>query len=516
MKDLSQLPQTRILYSKKDYNRCFEVKVTYDYMKSGRYASSILKMSTSFRNALKVFANDPKSPCIISKLLLRALSFGMYCSKDHINFISYREQKGLVSFLPFGKSLVTTEDGRWASNGRQTMKPAKFARAILHPRLVKRLNDKHFNNFATKFKAHEESTVASIHPVTFEEAYTENTDTWKYSTSSCMRDKPVQYFYGCFDCYPLVIKDGGGFNMGRAIVWNSVELVDCNNNVVMTAPYLDRIYSSSDFAELLIDHAIKNSMLYRGTSGGLGTIFFNGEYYQEHYLRVKCQSPHLNKWAPYIDTFRYGSCDGITLYSKRIPLDYRYTFDSTHGVYSDNGYVTGYVQSQYDNYQPPELCLNYGGLFYKKGGYDTIICRDDNEYYHINDPAITPVGSYYYKVDSDKIALCQHHRKYFIKAALVKCYNYADKEILVHKDVASLYKSQPSISIDKINKEYKFRVSTKVGNEYFSVKDFENAKNDYYGQNFCSEYYVLEPDSSDIATTSLINPINNNTRRNTI
>ena len=476
------LPESRYLYkrSNRDIYHC--VRTKYDYSECVRYVDSALRMSSSLRNALKDFARDSKNPCIVSKLLLHALEFKMYCAKDHVNFISFRENKGLISFMPFGKTQETATDGRWLLKGRQTMKPAKFARSVLNPRLVKRLNDKHFNLFATKFKTFEESTESVLEPTTFQVAYTEKPDEWKFSTGSCMRNKPVVEFYSCFDCQPLIIKTKDNLISGRAILWNTVDLVNViTNEVVASAPFLDRIYSPPEFSELFIRHAEENDYIHRGVSGGIGRIYYKNTEFRDVYVRTTGKTVFTNKWIPYMDTFRYGSCDEKTLYSHCVELDQRFIMDRADGTFFDNGYKKGHVPTAYDGYQKPEDCIIWKARYYKMGGGDTAYCKDDGKCYHIHDPLVINIGNVYYKRDSELLAVDYYTGNLYRKDMMVTRYTTEGNQILVDKRYAHYYKDCPN-KIDKVKTEYTFKPSlyhkTKSG-EYFTNKYYSNISIDY-------------------------------------
>jgi hypothetical protein len=408
----------------------------------------------------------------------------MYLTKKYVNFISFREKKGEISFLPYGKECQYTPDGRWSSKNRQTMKPAKFARSILNPYLAKRLNDKHFNSFATRFKSFEESTESVLEESTFEIAYTENEATWAFETGSCMRNKPVSDFYSSFNCRPLIIKTKENKITGRAILWDNVEIVSkSTGEVIKSGKYLDRLYCPPEFARLFIEYAENNDYIHRGITGSLGQIYYEGHHYTDHYVRVKSNETYVGKWAPYLDTFRYGSYDGCTLYNYPVKNDYKYRLDDTHGSISDNGYQQGYIHVYDGGFYAPSDCVEYSGTFYLKGGTYTALLDDGTYCYH-RDPDIISIDNRYYRKSSDKIAICDHTGMHELKQMLVTCWNSAGREVKVHKRYAGFYHKE---KIEKVEpKQYKFKLNTSTSDyaenvvlkKYWKFDDLDDLEKD--------------------------------------
>mgnify|MGYP003349329510 CR=1 FL=1 len=57
------------------------------------------------------------------------------------NYWTFRETEGLITFCPAGREQLINDNGTWRREGRQAMKPAKFLREVLHPRLAKRIKE---------------------------------------------------------------------------------------------------------------------------------------------------------------------------------------------------------------------------------------------------------------------------------------------------------------------------------------------------------------------------------------
>jgi hypothetical protein len=275
-----------------------------------------LRLAKSVVDVLKCLSDDG---CPWSRAILRA-----YEQKDFRrsrllnpdlltkvgNFFAFRESEGLVTFCPPGREQKFNDDGTWKREGRQSVKPAKWLRAVLHPRIVAKLPDHIFGKFSEKFRALEQRDAITFREdVSFGEAYaSDNYPDQADAINSCMWDQPVGGFYGLFPCHPVVIERGDGKFLARAILWTSVEGLDC--------PFLDRIYAvNPETTEAFLAHAKAQgwAVKARQSNGYLREVILPDGRQKSLDLRVapaSCGSFPRGTFFPYADTFRILTPEG--------------------------------------------------------------------------------------------------------------------------------------------------------------------------------------------------------------
>lgn len=477
----------REIYSCK-YDRFFRLPVTYAYLHSAMSDRSTLVFSKGFNRMLEDF--EHKNKCVISRLLRKALTYNIYLSKKHPNYISFREKKGMLSFSPPGKyPEIDPNTKLWKREGRQEMRPAALVRKLLNPRLVRKLNDKHFNHFATLFKAEEEKTKVTFEYVPFEVGY--GSGNTVDGLTSCMVNQPIQNFYNNFDCKLLVARTGEEKKIvGRAIVWNSVSLMSSKDNTLIEEiKYMDRIYMSApEFGAMFIEYAKDHGMYYRGTCSNsersIGVYDCAGKELNDIYLTVSIEKQdEVNnqcKFYPYLDTFAYSSREKLYSYNfdqqKNHPL--RFKMWNTNGARYDNGYEPGYLVCCEDNaYYPPETLIKYGEQYYKKGGrYCRPILGDTDNQEIVYNRNYTLLYSYqkeYLGRNSDRGKLwdfCAHTGNAYTIDSLVKCYRKGtDEQIMVYKDYALLkeyFSMEPEKKPESVKQPFKYTIRVNNGDSF--------------------------------------------------
>lgn len=262
--------------------------------------------ATSFHTLLANIAPSSR----VAELLEKSARLPRYCNQDApMDYFSYREKQGLVSYLPANRPLQWTDDGRaWRRDGRQEIKPGKFAAQILHPRLVKRIKPEMLAKFAENFRLEEERHNFSVREISFSEAYA------MQGSTSCMADKPVAPFYSAFG--PDILTALGVFQCGklvaRALLWKEIK------NQEYKAPLVDRIYGSTPEAtEFLIQYA-EDQKYYRKYAQRLWCV----DVVHPDSGTTSCESWYIStpssacdaisecSFFPYIDTFPYQDDDG--------------------------------------------------------------------------------------------------------------------------------------------------------------------------------------------------------------
>ena len=355
-----------------------------------------MNTTTSFRK----FIGDTAENCLVSALILRGcIRNGRYVALDKsakpvMNYISYRDAKGLISFMPPNRTQEFNDNGSWCNDGRQTMKPAKFARAILHPRIVAKLKDHQFAEFASKFKANEIANEVSFHIESVKEGY--NSD-FAVSIGSCMHYKPVQTFYEMFDCNVLIARQGGK-NIGRAILWNDVTI-----NGKEHCKFLDRMYANTNEIFRLFEEWASDNGVYRKYSQNGDNmedlVSPDGTLIELPIIVTKKKKNAKSKiFKPYLDTLEYTDSKYSILSNK---------FRVNKAVYWHMKSAENYRENQRNiifaifNENPEATafknqCVRYNNRYYYRSDRNIIECRDDYKRYHKDDKRLLCFNDRYY------------------------------------------------------------------------------------------------------------------------
>jgi hypothetical protein len=356
-----------------------------------------LRASSSFRK----FIMDSADHCLISALILRGcLRNGRYVAQDKngkpvMDFISYRDAKGLISFIPPNREQKFNDNGSWSTDGRQTMKPAKFARAILHPRLVKKLKDHQFAEFANKFKANEIANEVTFHIESIRAGY--NSD-FSGGIGSCMHYKPVHTFYEMFDCNALIARKNGK-NVGRAILWNDVTINDKEH-----CKFLDRMYvCETEIWQLFADWASDNGVYRKSSQNGdnmESLISPDGDEIDDPtILTYKKNKAKKKIFKPYLDTLEYTDNTYSVLSNKfRVKNKPVFWLMKSADNYREN---QGHLVSAVFNDGPEHFCnrnqcIKYKNLYYYRGDRNVVECVDDYKRYHKDDKRLLQYNGRYY------------------------------------------------------------------------------------------------------------------------
>jgi hypothetical protein len=307
---------------------------------------SEITVSQRFLDLIRKFVYDDN--CVISQLLLKSFIWDRYASPlKKYNFIDFREKKGMISFQPFDKEQKINSDGKWSRDGRQEIKPAKFVKLLLNPRLIKKFKDHEIATFATRLKAYEASQeVDIVRAPSINEAYTFSN--YDVDFESCMSDKDVSSFYMNFDVEVLVAKRKvGGKLAGRALLWPRVN-IDTGSSVYENQPFMDRIYSCSpEITELFIQYAKNNGIWYKEDQSCHSlkkVVNPNGEIFTSTMIVASNGDIDDELFFPYLDTFCYSEDDyslinvgdGFSKYCYR-ETDGTRSYGETEWVLTHNG-----------------------------------------------------------------------------------------------------------------------------------------------------------------------------------
>ena len=281
---------------------------------------------------------------------------------DHFTF---REKKGMISYMPKGREQEFLEDGTWALKGRQATSPGKWMRSMFSEAAIKRLGikDNEFADLATAVKLEELSESLSFREVSFEDAY--NSDNYRKAPDSCMWGYKVGPFYRTFGAVAVVCVDGNDQFRARAVVWHDVK--DRTNNETITL--MDRIYCDAPEVLAAMCAYAASKDWHRKVNQSRGDNNFVAPDGTEESLRLRVKSPggHVEEsFYPYLDTFQNGDYNSVNNFG-----DGEYSYTSTGG---DRGEEDSHEGEQED-------C---DGNWWSE---DEVYCVD-GDYYHQDDRRI--------------------------------------------------------------------------------------------------------------------------------
>lgn len=231
------------------------------------------------------------------------------------NYFTFREEEGLISYMPKGKKQAMNDDETWKRDGRQSMKPGRWMRSMLNPRLARRIPDDHYAIVA-EIVRHEELK----HRLTFKEVSPkEGYDQGKFNNliKSCMWSLDVAPFYDAFKAKVLVAFNGVDSKWkGRAIIWRNVKWR--GNPILKTwhgpITLLDRIYSdTAETAMAMKEYAASQGWWSKKTQGRDVQVFTTpcGDD-SRPILRVETEADLRKiRFYPYLDTLPNGGMNFI-------------------------------------------------------------------------------------------------------------------------------------------------------------------------------------------------------------
>lgn len=223
-----------------------------------------LTYSSSMRNMLKSMRGES---IVAMKLYER--------TQTHTDFANYITMRGeMCSYLPNGREHVVNENGKWARNGRQDMKPVKMARNLLHEHIADDISATDYEKFSNLIKSYiavmgDEDGVGkkmNLHVIQgngiLDAYHVDNystllgTDTNLFG--SCMRHGECAewleiYSMNTDNVSMLVALDNNDKVLGRAILWS----LDCGKKA------MDTIYAHESLVSSFIQWAHDNNYYYK-------------------------------------------------------------------------------------------------------------------------------------------------------------------------------------------------------------------------------------------------------------
>jgi hypothetical protein len=291
----------------------------------------------------------------------------------------------MISYCPNSKTQEVTEDGAWVRKGRQEMKPARWIKAMLNPRLSKRIKDNLFAEFDTLVKKVELESKITFEEVDFEEAYNESNYDPNCCPGSCMWSEPVGPFYRRMGAQAYVAVNNKGQYLGRTVVWPKVTVDSLNEPITL----MDRIYANlPEVIEAFRDYAMTQGWFRKQEQSAdalTGVVGPDGA--RHHYIMSVKASRSIEDmdFCPYMDTF-CGSIGTRTMINRE-------SGDGVEYVYRCTGGGRNEAEDEHDG-----QVQDVDGEWIDEDDARSV----DEYYYHYEDPRITTC----YRT-SDYVLRCQ-------------------------------------------------------------------------------------------------------------
>ena len=356
---------------------------------------------------------------------------------------TFREKKGLISYMPAGKEQAINDDCTWAIKGRQATSPGKWLRSMFSDRAIERLKiaDHEFAHLSTAIKHLELADELTILEVPFEQAYRKAN--YPEEIHSCMWDKPVGSFYRLFDAKAVVCRDGTGAFRARAVVWHNVR------HATGTIVLMDRIYSAKPEIETAMkEFAAHNGWCFKARQGSGcsdGYISPEGPIGSTASVRSLCGDIEED-YYPYLDTFQYGDCDNLSTRQ----CDH-YTYASTDGGREDatEDDHEGEVQDVDGEWIGEDDAYNVDGDYYHRDDSRIVWCKDEE--YHLRSECCKVDGDWYPE-NSDDIVYSDPQGEYLLAedATYVEgeYYSSDSDDIVYSEDVGDHIPTADAVEID--------------------------------------------------------------------
>lgn len=300
------------------------------------------------------------------------------------NYFTFREQTGMISYMPNGREQKFNADGTWRREGRQSMKPGKWLRAMLNPLLAKRIGDAELGEFATIVKHEELRQALAFRVVPVKQAYSKKKFT---KFTSCMWDLPVHDFYLSFGCKALVAVGHDGKWRGRAILWPAVQITVDGKTRGDDIMFLDRVYADTEEVSVAMrEHAGKQGWFRKARQNrepSEPVVAPDGEGMKaELVVKTETNLSELD-FYPYLDTFAFGK-DNFTL-SNRLGLGAKFTYQNaaeSAGMRTGDDRVRDHVSNRL--MRRSEAVADYNGHWIRRDEAVSI----EGRHYHRDDRLI--------------------------------------------------------------------------------------------------------------------------------
>ena len=140
-----------------------------------------------------------------------------------INYIAFRHNTKMLSYLPAGREHILNDDGDWSRKGRQNAKIGAVLRAILvNPETFSNAEIEKFTNYLTAMQD-DNSIFTELDSSCISEIYEESGTSEIKEINSCMTDSDYFDLYREANLRILTLRSSTGLLLGRALIWPKVE-----------------------------------------------------------------------------------------------------------------------------------------------------------------------------------------------------------------------------------------------------------------------------------------------------
>lgn len=295
------------------------------------------------------------------------------------DYFSFRESSGMISYMPKGRTQEVNADGTWRRAGRVAIKPAKWLKSMLNPRLAARIKDHFYSQFDVALKADEAANAMTFDFVTFEHAY--DSDNYLHEFDSCMWGSDVGPFYRALGAKALVAKDASGHLRGRAVFWPEV-FISGHSKAIQ---FMDRVYADRPFVtELFLQHAQSQGWHYKvlqSAGAREGVMTPEGDELTCE-MSVVAHKKLINfDFYPYMDTFSAGTDDNRTLVNNdREEEPNIWLYQSTNGEREEVNQHEGQVQDDNGDWIDEDDAVRINGSWYDRNSDDIVMCHRTDDY----------------------------------------------------------------------------------------------------------------------------------------
>lgn len=424
---ISEKPERERVMEEKE--RDFREQRAREIIEYQQRQDNLVTMSESMRQMLRTLEDKSK----VASYLITHSDKRLFC-----NYVTMRG--AMTSYLPNGREHKVNDEGRWARDGRQEMKPAKLARKILPESLKLVESDfEHYNNLVKSYiglNGDEDGdgrnisvkvvSGEDIRRYYYEGNYSEHADHGSNLWGSCMRYASCEDYFDLFvdndNIKMLVALDSDSKVVGRALLW------ECTNG----RKAMDTIYAPDSIRPIFISWAVDNDYyyksdqschhrffnMYRGSmvADWYGTVKINHAYYDYYpymdtmmYLDTKCKTLTNDDNDGHDKTLRCtdGSHEGNgTVYDDYSNCD----IDEDDAVYLDyhvgdvnwSGYthVDNTVETRFGYRILEDHAVEVGNDYYPEGHDDIVYVETHGCHYHVDDTVETEDGDYIHEDDA--------------------------------------------------------------------------------------------------------------------
>jgi hypothetical protein len=270
--------------------------------------------------------NRISSKSEVAKQLLKTKISKDNLVDDPVDYLSVsKEDPSKISYAYHEKLNKINPDEYWTFKGRVHAKPAAAIKKIL-----KDVTEKDLDLFTSLYKAataHKDFLFDIVSGYDIKKYY--HINSYKKGdgtlTNSCMKYDHCQNLFDLYInnpevCQMLVMLDNDGLLLGRALLWNAVDVETGIERKVM-----DRIYSIDDSKNVhyFKEWADDNGYIARRSQKWVDCLYFEsyGKVFKAN-LSIKINSQIFTKY-PYVDTFKFWD-EKTSIISNFLPNDNGY------------------------------------------------------------------------------------------------------------------------------------------------------------------------------------------------